>query len=599
MTDETGGDQPQKTVAELLAQHGQQVDGGRRRRRRAAEDDEAPETETETAPRRSRMSDTAPQAIIDRVTADGGNPPASRGGTRRRPDTPPPAPRPAPPDPGAQQRPVNGQQDSGGYPRPTPPGPPEPGPRARPAGPAQPEPGRARQAMESGQYPRPVNGQQEPGGYPRPAPPQESGGYPRPAAGPQESGAYPRPAAPQDSGAYPRPGPGPQESGAYPRPANGQQDSAYVRPPEPGQFARPPQESAQMPLPPRQPRPQAAPGEETRGQVPPVRRRPPPPAAPPAASPNGALSARLDGAPDADAAEQPPMAGGAFPAAAPQRPRRAPARRPAPKVEPHTEQFDAVAGAPEAEAPAEEAPAPGLAGWRKRREQEQLEDTEIGVMPVVPPGAPEVEDDYADEDYADEEYVDEDGYPVDEDGYEQAGNGYPAAVDEYEGGPPTAGYPAPMPFAPGGKDDQFDDLSEYEREFAEPGYPHGEPDFDGDDYDEHGDYDDYPDEELAHESVEDEAPAEEPAASPGKQWLILAGQLALGVVGGAAVWLGFNWLWVNLAPAALVGALLVIVALVWIVRKIRRAEDLQTTLLAILVGLVVTVSPAALLLVAK
>ncbi|MEV6627412.1 hypothetical protein AB0M71_41495, partial [Amycolatopsis sp. NPDC051114] len=40
MTDQTGGDQPQKTVAELLAQHGAQVDGGnRRRRRRAAEDD--------------------------------------------------------------------------------------------------------------------------------------------------------------------------------------------------------------------------------------------------------------------------------------------------------------------------------------------------------------------------------------------------------------------------------------------------------------------------------------------------------------------------------------------------------------------------------
>ncbi|MGH9061669.1 MAG: hypothetical protein ACRDZY_19480, partial [Acidimicrobiales bacterium] len=60
-----------------------------------------------------------------------------------------------------------------------------------------------------------------------------------------------------------------------------------------------------------------------------------------------------------------------------------------------------------------------------------------------------------------------------------------------------------------------------------------------------------------------------------------------------------NWLWVNLAPAALVGALLVIVVLVWVVRKIRRAEDLQTTVLAVLVGLVVTVSPAALLLVAR
>jgi tellurite resistance protein TehA-like permease len=87
--------------------------------------------------------------------------------------------------------------------------------------------------------------------------------------------------------------------------------------------------------------------------------------------------------------------------------------------------------------------------------------------------------------------------------------------------------------------------------------------------------------------------------SPGKQWLALAGQLAAGVVGGAAVWLGFNWLWVNIPAAALVAALLVVVALVWIVRKIRRAEDLQTTVLAVLVGLVVTVSPAALLLVGR
>jgi hypothetical protein len=38
---------------------------------------------------------------------------------------------------------------------------------------------------------------------------------------------------------------------------------------------------------------------------------------------------------------------------------------------------------------------------------------------------------------------------------------------------------------------------------------------------------------------------------------------------------------------------------VWIVRKIRRADDMQTTLLAVLVGLFVTVSPAALLLLSK
>ena len=87
--------------------------------------------------------------------------------------------------------------------------------------------------------------------------------------------------------------------------------------------------------------------------------------------------------------------------------------------------------------------------------------------------------------------------------------------------------------------------------------------------------------------------------SPAKQWLVLAGQLALGVAGGAGVWLGFNWLWGRLPAAALIAALVVTVGLVWVVRKVRRAEDTQTTVLALLVGLVVTVSPAALLLVSR
>jgi hypothetical protein len=38
----------------------------------------------------------------------------------------------------------------------------------------------------------------------------------------------------------------------------------------------------------------------------------------------------------------------------------------------------------------------------------------------------------------------------------------------------------------------------------------------------------------------------------------------------------------------------VIVALVIVVRRIRKADDLQTMVLAVLVGLIVTVSPAAL-----
>lgn len=97
----------------------------------------------------------------------------------------------------------------------------------------------------------------------------------------------------------------------------------------------------------------------------------------------------------------------------------------------------------------------------------------------------------------------------------------------------------------------------------------------------------------------DEPEQEEKSGSPVKEWLSMAGQLAIGVIGGAALWLGFNWLWGQLPAAALIVALVVIVGLVWVVRKIRRADDLQTTILTVLVGLVVTVSPAAMLLLAR
>ncbi|MFI9382812.1 hypothetical protein [Kutzneria sp. NPDC052558] len=94
--------------------------------------------------------------------------------------------------------------------------------------------------------------------------------------------------------------------------------------------------------------------------------------------------------------------------------------------------------------------------------------------------------------------------------------------------------------------------------------------------------------------VDEEDAAEEVEGSPGKQWLMMIAQLAIGVVGGAALWLGFQWLWNALPAAALAAAVAVIVALVIVVRRIRKADDLQTMVLAVLVGLIVTVSPAAL-----
>lgn len=132
---------------------------------------------------------------------------------------------------------------------------------------------------------------------------------------------------------------------------------------------------------------------------------------------------------------------------------------------------------------------------------------------------------------------------------------------------------------------------------AEPGrrYP-GYPDADEQDLDEfEADLD-----EDADEFVDDEPDAaDERAVSPVREWLMMAGQIALGVLGGAVVFLGFNWLWREFPAAALVAALVAIVALVLVVRKIRRADDLQSTVFAVLVGLFVTVSPAALLLLGR
>ncbi|GLW95705.1 hypothetical protein [Actinokineospora globicatena] len=125
-----------------------------------------------------------------------------------------------------------------------------------------------------------------------------------------------------------------------------------------------------------------------------------------------------------------------------------------------------------------------------------------------------------------------------------------------------------------------------------------------DDLDDRFDEDDEPSRDRVRDrddldDDEDEPEADGEPRSAGREWLIMVGQLGLGVVGGAVVWLIFNWLWRVLPAAALVGALAVIVGLVLIVRKVRRAEDLQTTVLAVLVGLLATVSPAALLLLGR
>lgn len=195
--------------------------------------------------------------------------------------------------------------------------------------------------------------------------------------------------------------------------------------------------------------------------------------------------------------------------------------------------------------PVADDPPAGLAQWRARRQAAQAEETAVGAIPAV-----------------DESQDEQD-----------------------EGGPPTQGFRPAFAATAG------------QAEFGQ--YPAEEVD---------SDYRDGLDDRRAGEAYADEyddvdageyADEEFDEPSPVRQWLIMAGQLALGVIGGAAVWLGFNWLWGKIPAAALVAAVAVIGALVWIVRKIRHADDLQTTVLTVLVGLVVTVSPAALLLLSR
>jgi hypothetical protein len=167
----------------------------------------------------------------------------------------------------------------------------------------------------------------------------------------------------------------------------------------------------------------------------------------------------------------------------------------------------------------------------------------------------------------------------------------PAAVGES-----TQAHPGPLV-----DDDDFGDPRGSLAPPMESTQAHGGPYVDDDNDDYEYDYQQYAvDHDAAPAGVDgaldvDEAEdGEQAEGSPAKQWLMMIAQLAIGVVGGAALWLGFQWLWNALPAAALAAAVAVIVALVIVVRRIRKADDLQTMVLAVLVGLIVTVSPAAL-----
>jgi hypothetical protein len=112
---------------------------------------------------------------------------------------------------------------------------------------------------------------------------------------------------------------------------------------------------------------------------------------------------------------------------------------------------------------------------------------------------------------------------------------------------------------------------------------------------------------FAAEDAEPEAPvrrrsvqteAKEQAAG-GPAWAAVIAQWIAGAIGGAALWVGFRFLWRDLPVVALAAAVLVTVGLVVVVRALLRSSDLRTTLFAVLVGLLLTVSPAILVLLGR
>lgn len=167
--------------------------------------------------------------------------------------------------------------------------------------------------------------------------------------------------------------------------------------------------------------------------------------------------------------------------------------------------------------------------------------------------------------------------------------------------------------APQRSDDpyDFDDYEDYDRTGGD--YP-GEAAYDDyadggeatryhrDGYDADDDYDDYDaalPAGLDADDYRDDDADEEPEQTTGKEWLVLALQGGAGLICGGAVWFAFRWLWTQIPIAALVAALAITGALVFVARKFLRTDDLQTILLAVLVGLICTVSPAALLLIGQ
>lgn len=531
MSRESEPEQPQRTVAELLAEYGSSGDSAPRRRRRRAEDDDEV---------------SGAQAIIDRVNSDSGVMRA----IQQDPQTGEPIP-PVSARSHRRLRPV-GQQ---------------PAPQAQQPPSRQAPPPQAQQAPQRAPQ-QPQQPQQQP---------------PRQPANPQAPTAYAQPVPP--------PAPS-QQQPPQNNPPTGRQQLPPSRPAMPPAGGQPPASRAPSAPPSRPAMPPAgAPAAPTRNAMPPVsppgRVSPPLAARPPVddypddddfteqgyGTPAQALQQVVQQAQQAQAAQQ-----------AQQQPNLMQSRLggpPRPEAA-MTEELPPVMDEPPAPPPIRPGQQSGTFRPRPVVRDSPVEATQAHPGPLENtqghpgPYLDDNEDEYPQDDYADERTQ-----------YARPAQPPP--------GPRNQGTqlidPNQLAGDDGYPDHDFEHDGYPQEEFAAPS---GAPDLDA--YDEPYErgprdrHDDLPDgsDDL------DDVPV-----STGREWLVTAAQVGVGAIAGAAVWLGFSWLWGLMPIAAIVAAVIVVIGLVLVVRKWRKAEDLQTTVLAILAGLVVTVSPAALLLVRR
>ncbi|WP_051023090.1 hypothetical protein [Nocardia pneumoniae] len=81
-----------------------------------------------------------------------------------------------------------------------------------------------------------------------------------------------------------------------------------------------------------------------------------------------------------------------------------------------------------------------------------------------------------------------------------------------------------------------------------------------------------------------------------RQWMILGGQSTGAAIAGMLLFKGFERMWEMLPWVALALAMIVILGLVALVRILRRTDDILSTVIAVVVGIFVTLGPLAFLL---